>query len=58
MQARLVLERNMWIAVTLLNDRTEEDMHEEPLVRQNEYLTNAKQQPTGFEMCRNLKISV
>jgi len=33
MQARLVLERNMWISVTLLNDQIEEDVHEEPLVR-------------------------
>jgi len=58
MQAKLILERNMWIVVTLLNDRTEEDVHEEPLVRQNEYLTNVKQQPTDCEMCRNLKINV
>jgi len=57
MQAKLILEKNMWTAVTPLNDQTGEDDHEAPLEQQKLYVTNVKQKPTDCQMWHNLKIN-
>jgi len=57
MQARLILEKNIWIALTLLDDQTEEDDHEAPLEQQKLYVTAAKQKTTDCRMWHKLKIN-